>query len=84
MNDQILNFYSLQDLMHYLFAKISPSQLLFKKIHLLLEIFVLDIYLHGALANFWCAMLESLHTVEKDFFTISNKLDPEENLKVNN
>ena len=40
-----------------------------------MEIFVIDIALHGALVNARCAMLESLHLVEKDIFCYSNHQD---------
>lgn len=65
--------------MRFLFVKYSPSQLLYTKIHLLLEIFKVDIYLHGSMSNYRCALLESLHGTEKDLYLCSNKQNNEAN-----
>jgi hypothetical protein len=65
----------LQDHFRALFTVFSKSHLLFKKMHLLLEVFVIDIILHSALANCRCAMLEGLHPEERKMNQNSNQQD---------
>lgn len=69
----LILWFSLRDCMRTACVDHSPSMLLKKKMHHLLEIFVVDIPLHGALANFRCAMLESTHGWERDMNEFSNK-----------
>ncbi len=42
----------------------------------MLELFVIDIPLHGALANYRTSLLESKHLDEKDMYTRSSKINP--------